>query len=139
MTYRFLIANNTTSHYFDYNGTEEDCNNILKELLTITTDKTSHKYYTDIGESFWKKTDNIVFVPKHLEPYVENHYGKIYITSTIINKDKNTTTDKNTSNNRYIVINKDKFTPYTYMIHFNMNILLMNLIILFIIGYYVLI
>lgn len=66
--------NNTRGQYFIYNS-DEEYTSIINELTTPFKDNKSD---TELF-SFWDKTDNIVFVPKHLETYVISKYDRIFV------------------------------------------------------------
>jgi hypothetical protein len=67
-----FILNLTQEVYFRYTlqyPEDTGFKRVLKELLTPPSEKENW--------SNWLKSDRIVFVPVHLMPYVEMHYGEI--------------------------------------------------------------
>jgi hypothetical protein len=65
-----FALNITTGEYIEYSSKNiKDLVNRLTETFALTLD--------DIGESRWKRTDHIVFVPEHLENYVKRQYIQI--------------------------------------------------------------
>ena len=72
-----LILNRTTNEYFGVQ-TMERVQEVVKEYLKPHT-RLSCKdalMVEDIGESRWKRTDEIVIVPEHLQDYV--HTNRIF-------------------------------------------------------------
>jgi hypothetical protein len=53
-----------------YNGKRKQSNAILRELMY--KEKDHH-------ESFWRKSDKIIYCPQNLENYVERNYGEIFV------------------------------------------------------------
>ncbi len=61
-----LILNKTEGTYFVYT---QDYTGLLNELFEVQSD----------GFSRWSRTDEIVFVPDHLIPYVMGKYERIKV------------------------------------------------------------
>ena len=69
-----LILNRTTNEYFGVQ-TMERVQEVVKDYLKAHT-RLSWKdalMVEDIGESRWKRTDEIVIVPDHLQDYVRKN------------------------------------------------------------------
>lgn len=64
-----FVLNKTTTQYIEY----EDENQLQARLWYLLEKEN--------GQSHWKKTDHIVFVPNHLNQYVMQNYNEITTTN----------------------------------------------------------
>lgn len=67
-----LVVNLTTFEFAECGVS----NTAWHKYLVPLTEKTAI-LQEDVGESRWKRTDKIVYVPAHLETFVENTYLKL--------------------------------------------------------------
>ena len=76
-----IILNLTTNHWFSYTNNWFSYNNydlIMRELVTPLQQRECI-FETDVGSSFWEKTDKIIIVPAHLNAFVMKHYNQIFV------------------------------------------------------------
>ena len=50
----------------------------MRELVTPLQQRECI-FETDVGSSFWEKTDKIIIVPAHLNAFVMKHYNQIFV------------------------------------------------------------
>jgi hypothetical protein len=79
MSQSHLILNRTTSQYVE-TVDENELQSRLWELLEVM--KPTESWFgaltkDDLGQSHWKRTDHIVFVPPHLNEYVKRTYNEL--------------------------------------------------------------
>jgi hypothetical protein len=63
----------TQGNFFAYKKTDADDNGYLKIVKMLTTPNKN----SDL--SHWEKDDKIIFVPKHINSYVEKNYGELRV------------------------------------------------------------
>ena len=67
-----IIANMTTKQFMV-------CDSVDTKKFTNLFAKSTDKFLPGRGESFWRRTDQIVYCPPHLEKYVRDNYGQVFV------------------------------------------------------------
>lgn len=76
-----FVVNLSCGEYFVYNSNEEEMRELLLKKLLKKLDKNSALIKEDIGESRWKKSDNIKIIPasnKNLKNYVKKNMSYVF-------------------------------------------------------------